>query len=116
MTYVKIGEQRLPATIRGRLADGDWDGRESKAVTCGLTYQEAMELFAEGLTWSIVYQADSYVDQSTGETVTPEEEIYDNSAFSVAGPVTDNRDGTVTVKMGKITDREALEELLEVLG
>ena len=52
----------------------------------------------------------------TGETVTPEEEIYDNSAFSVAGPVTDNRDGTVTVKMGKITDREALEELLEVLG
>ena len=42
------------------------------------------------------------------ETVTPEAETYDNSAYSVAGPITDHRDGTVTVKMGKPTAAELL--------
>lgn len=115
MTYVKIGTQLIPATILGKMEDRAWNGRESKAITCGLSHAEALTLFADGLAWSIVYQADSYADPETGETVTPEAEEYDNSDFSVAGPVTDHRDGTVTVKMGKITDGEALAELLEVL-
>ena len=115
MTYVKIGDQLIPATIRGRVSDGDWGGRESKAITCNLSYQEAAALFVDDAEWAIVYQADPYTDPETGETVTPEAEVYDNSDYSVAGPITDNRDGTVTVKMGKITDREALAELLEVL-
>ena len=36
----------------------------------------------------------------------PYEEIYDNSEYCMAGPITDNRDGTVYVKMGKPTELE----------
>ena len=41
--------------------------------------------------------------------MTPDPAEFDNSDFCVAGDVTDHRDGTVTVKMGKLT---ALEETL----
>ena len=69
-----------------------------------MTYEEAMNLFVDDLDWEIVYE--------DGETT----EVYDNSDFSVAGSVTDNRNGTVTVKMGVITAEEALAELMEVLN
>lgn len=49
-------------------------------------------------------------DPDTGEMVTPEPIRYDNSAFLVAGDITDHRDGTITVKMGRLT---ALEQTLE---
>lgn len=104
MTYVKIGDKMIPASVAGRTKDSNWDDRESKAITLEMTYEEAMNLFVDDLEWSIVYE--------DGETT----EVYDNAEFSVAGPVTDNRDGTVTVKMGRITDGEALAELLEVLA
>lgn len=56
----------------------------------------------------------------------PYEEIYDNSEYCVAGPITDNRDGTVYIKMGKPTELElknkelaeaqvALEEAYELM-
>ena len=96
MTYIKIGETTYPAEITGKVRDTDWNDRESKAITLEMTYAEAMETFVDELPWSIVY--------TEGEIV----EEYDNSEFSVAGPVTDNRDGTVTVKMGKPTADELL--------
>lgn len=115
MTFVKINEILFPASIVGKISDKDWDNRESKAITLEMTYEEAMATFVDGLEWAIVYQADSYTDKD-GSLITPEAETYDNSDYSVAGPVTDNRDGTVTVKMGVITDGEALAELMEVLA
>ena len=96
MTYIKIGETTYPAEITGKVSDRDWDGRESKAITLKMSYAQAMETFVDELPWSIVY--------TEGETT----EEYDNSDFSVAGPVTDNRNGTVTVKMGKPTADELL--------
>jgi hypothetical protein len=116
MTYIKIGETLCPATISGVLNDRSWGGRDSKAITLEMDYATALALFVDDLDWSIVFQPDSYPDPETGETVTPEAEIYDNSGYSVAGPITDNRDGTVTVKMGKPTDAEMLAELMEVLN
>ena len=80
-----------------------------------LTYEEAKSMFVDDAPWAIVYQEDRYMDEN-GETVTPEPVVYDNSDYSVSGPITDNRDGTVTVKMGKITDSEALAELREALN
>ena len=111
MTYVKIGDRQLEASVFGRTMDRDWDGRESKAITCAMTYQEACDLFTDDAAWSIVYQEAAYLDEN-GNTVTPEPVEYDNSAYSVAGPVTDNRDGTVTVKMGKPTAAELLSVLI----
>lgn len=90
MTYLKINDTRYPATFRGYTKDKDWDDRASKAITVEMTYEDAMNTFVDDLEWAIVYE--------DGETT----EVYDNSEYSVAGPVTDNRDGTVTAKMGKL--------------
>lgn len=102
MTYLKINDTLYPAEIRGRVQDRDWNNRESLAVTLEMTYEEAMVLFVDELVWGHVYE-----DGETGETTE-----YDDSDYSVAGPVTDNRNGTVTVKMGKLLDSEALAILL----
>lgn len=101
MTYVKIEDQLIPARICGRRTDMDWDGRESKSITCAMTYAQAAAQFVDGLEWSIVCQEGG-----------AEAAVYDNRAYEVAGPITDNRDGTVTVKMGKATAAELLAELL----
>ena len=104
MTYLKIKDIQIPAEFVGRERDREWDDRASKAITVAMTYEEAMATFVDDLEWAIVYEG--------GETT----EVYDNSEYSVAGPVTDNRNGTVTVKMGKIAAEEALAELMEVLA
>lgn len=106
MIYVKINDALYPAAIRGRVQDRDWDNRESLAVTLEMTYDEAMALFTDDLVWGHVRE-----DDETGETT-----AYDDSDYSVAGAVTDHRDGKVTVKMGQITAEEALAELMEVLN
>ena len=115
MTFVKIGDQKIVASVSGTIYDRGWDGRASKSIQANMTYEEAKTLFADGVEWAIVYEAESYPDEN-GDMVTPDPVIYDNSEYSVSGPITDNRDGTVTVKMGKITDSEALAELMEALG
>ena len=111
MTYVKISEILYPASISGRINDREWDGRESKAITLEMPHAEAAALFVNGVAWSIVCQDPSYTDEE-GKTVTPDPVEYGNSAFCVAGDITDHRDGTITVKMGKLTD---LEETLAIL-
>lgn len=116
MTYIKINDVQYTATVSGVLGDRTWNGRDTKSITLEMTHEAANTLFVDDLAWSIVYQADSYVDAVTKETVVPEPVEYDNSEYCVAGPITDNRDGTVTVKMGKRTDGEMLAELMEVLS
>jgi hypothetical protein len=113
MTYVKINEQLYFANVVGKMSDKEWGNRESAAITLEMTYEEAMAIFVDGLEWSIIHQNESYVD-GNGDTITPDPIEYDNSDFCVAGPVTNNRDDTVTVKMGKYTNEELL--LMEVLG
>ena len=111
MTYVKIGGTEYPAEINGKLADREWDGRDSKAITLTMGYSEAAALFVNGIAWSIV-QRDNVPTldangQPTGET-TEQVSEFDNSDYSVAGSITDNRNGTVTCKMGRPTETETL--------
>ena len=100
MTYIKINDTLYPAAIRGYTKDKAWDDRDSKAITLEMSYADAMALFLDDLDWAIVYE--------DGETT----ETYDSSEWSVAGSVTDNRNGTVTVKMGKPTSDELLAILM----
>lgn len=134
MTYIKINETIFPATISGRVADKDWDNRASKAITLEMTYEEAITLFVDGLSWSIVQQntihsekpiyelnedGDFVLDEN-GEPIQigsePVAEVqeteFDNSEYNLAGDITDHRDGTITVKMGKLTE---LEEAYEIM-
>lgn len=114
MIFVKINGTLYPATISGRVSDKDWDNRESKAITLEMDYATAIGLFVDGLAWSIVQQEEVPVlDESGAQTGTEIQETeYDNSEYSVAGSVTDHRNGTVTVKMGKPTQIELLEAQL----
>lgn len=111
MTYVKIGGTEYPAEINGKLGDLEWDGRDSKAITLTMGYSEAAALFVNGIAWSIVQRESVPVldenGQPTGET-TEQVSEFDNSDYSVAGSITDNRNGTVTCKMGRPTETETL--------
>ena len=113
MIYFKTNGTEYPASIAGKIADRDWGNRESKAVTLTATYAQAAQIFVDGLVWSIVQRDTVPVygedGNPTGETTEQVQEL-DNSAYCVAGPITDNRDGTITAKMGKRTELELLRE------
>lgn len=106
MTYIKIEDVLYPASVSGKLEDRVWDNRESKSITLEMDYVTAAGLFVNDLAWGIIYEE----PQEDGSVVTEE---YDNSEFCVAGSITDNRDGTVTVKMGKHTEVESLQKQIE---
>ena len=114
MIYFKANNTEYPASIAGKVTDRDWGGRESKSITLEMIYTEAAQLFVDGLSWSIVqrdivpvYDKDG---KPTGETDEQVQE-WDNSDYCVAGSITDNRDGTITAKMGKKTQLETEQEL-----
>ena len=109
MTYIKIGNMVYPATIDGFNPDRFWDKRDSKAITLEMTHADAAALFVDGLAWSIVMDVDQ--DQEDGSVVTVQEE-YDNSDYSIAGDITDHRDGTLSVKMGRPTQLEMMQAQL----
>lgn len=114
MIYVKINSTEYQATVNGKLVDRDWDNRDSKAITLEMNYTTAMSLFVDNLAWSIV-QRDTYPEydennQPTGKTVEQVQE-FDNSDYCIAGPITDNRNGTITAKMGRKTELEIEHEV-----
>lgn len=103
---VKINNETYPAEINGKIYDTAWDGRSSKTITLEMEYADAVELFVDGAEWSIIFPVE---DEETHEITMVEE---DNSAYYLAGDITDHRDGTLSIKMGKPTD---LEEILELI-
>ena len=113
MIYFKANNTEYPADIAGKVADRDWGGRESKAVTLTMAHAAAVQLFVDGLSWSIVQRDTVPVYDTDGNpTGKTEEQVqeWDNSDYNVAGSITDNRDGTCTCKMGKKTEVELLRE------
>lgn len=126
MTYVKINGTLYPATINGNMEDRDWDNRESKAITLEMDYATAIDLFVDGLAWSIfeqrevpIFKTDEngnlYRDEAGGLVhlgTEVQETEYDNSEYTIAGDIIDHRDGRITAKMGKLTD---LEEAYEIM-
>lgn len=114
MIFVKINDTLYPASVSGKVSDKDWDGRASKSIKLEMDYATAVGLFVDGMTWSIVQQDEVPVlDEDRNQTGTEMQETeFDNSEYTIAGDVTDHRDGTVTVKMGKFTE---LEEAYEIL-
>lgn len=114
-TYIRINGEEYPATVSGAVCDRAWGDRASKSITLGMDYATAAELFVDEQTWSIIlrekYPVYGEDGRPTGETQETVEE-FDNSDYCVAGPLTDNRDGTVTAKMGKSTELEQAQAAL----
>lgn len=115
MTYIKVNNTLYPAEIDGRIGDYEWDRRDTKSITLNMTYAEVLALLPDNTPWSIV-QKDTV--QKVGEDGQPmvdgsgnpvTEEVtseFDNTEYSMSGVIRDNRDGTVTIKMGKPTEIE----------
>ena len=115
MIQVRIDNQIYDANVSGLRNDSLWENRESKSITLAMDYATAVATFADDVPWSILYQPSDYYDPETQQMVTPAVEEYDNSDYCIAGPITDNRDGTVTVKMGKPTGEELYNILREAV-
>ena len=113
--YIKINNTEYPAEINGNPKDRSWGERGTKTITLTMTATEAAALIPNDTPWSIVQR--DMVDvldeqgQPTGETKEIVNE-YDNSEYSLAGDITDHRDGTVSIKMGKPTETEMLRAQL----
>lgn len=121
MTYVKVNGTQYAASITGKMNDKDWDNRASKAITLEMSYADAVNIFVDDIDWFILQEFEETIeeyDENTGETIlntVTRTDIYDNSDYSIAGSITDNRNGTITVKMGKQTAEELLAMIEEVL-
>ena len=111
--YIKVNNTEYPAAVNGVYNDRSWGDRDTKTITLEMTHAQAAQIFVDGLVWSIVQRDTVPVygedGQPTGE-MTEQVQEWDNSDFCVAGPITDNRDGTCTCKMGKKTEVELLRE------
>lgn len=92
---LRINEKEFPL-LSARAATENMKGfrRDVISLTITATYQEAAAAFTDGSTFTVV-----------DDSVTPAEE-FEYTDHTMAGPITDHRDGTVTVKMGKANTAE----------
>lgn len=107
--YIKVNNTEYPATVDGDRADRNWDGRDTKTITLTMTNAEVAELLPDNTPWSIVQRDMVDVLDEHGHPTGENKEVvneYDNSEYSLAGDITDHRDGTVSIKMGKPTEFE----------
>lgn len=122
MTYIKVNNTLYPATIDGKIADYEWNRRDTKSITLTMTYAEVLALLPDNTPWSIVQkdvvrkydENGKLLVDADGNPVT--EEItteFDNSEYTMSGVIRDNRNGTVTIKMGKLTEIESILSELE---
>lgn len=107
--YIKVNNTEYPAEINGNPKDRSWGDRATKTITLTMSHDAVAALLPDNTQWSIVQRETQDVldeqGQPTGETKEVVNE-YDNSEYSLAGEITDHRDGTVSIKMGKPTEAE----------
>lgn len=107
--YLKVNGQEYPAKFISKYQDLNWDKRETQTIYLTMSHDEVVALLPSGTPWSIVQcdMVDVLDEQGkpTGETKEVVNE-YDNSEYTLAGDITDHRDGTVSIKMGKPTESE----------
>lgn len=117
--YIKVNNTEYPAAISGVYNDRTWDGRDTKSITLTMTTTEVVALLPDNTPWSIVLR--ETVDKldndgnPTGETKEVVNE-WDNSEYSLSGAITDHRDGTVSIKMGKPTETESAKATVTALA
>ena len=113
--YIKVNNTEYPAEINGNPKDRSWGERDTKTITLTMTAAEAAALLPDNTPWSIVQREMVDVLDEQGKPTGETKEVfneYDNSEYSLAGDITDHRDGTVSIKMGKPTETETLRAQL----
>lgn len=117
--FIKVGGQEYPATLIYNYKDRNWDMRETQTVQLTMPYAQAVSLLTTGTPWFNVFREtvdkldnDGNPTGQTEEVVTEE----DMSAYSLSGAITDHRNGTVSIKMGKPTESESAKATVTVLA
>ena len=117
--YIKVNQTEYPAAVNGVNNDRTWDGRDTKTITLTMTHDEAAALLPDNTPWSIVQREMMDVLDEQGKPTGETKEVvneYDNSEYSLAGDITDHRDGTVSIKMGKPTEAENAKATVTALA
>ena len=113
--YIKVNNTEYPATVNGNRADHNWGDRDTKTIRLTMPYAQAAALLPDNTPWSIVQRETVDKLDEQGQPTGQTEEVvneWDNSAYSLSGAITDHRDGTVSIKMGKPTETETLRAQL----
>ena len=117
--FIKVAGQEYPAKAIYLYKDRNWDMRETQTVHLTMPYAQAAALLTSGTPWSNVFREtvdkldnDGNPTGQTEEVVTEE----DMSAYSLAGEITDYRDGTVSITMGKPTEAESAKATVTALA
>lgn len=117
--FIKVNGQEIPATVINRYQDADWGGRSTQTLYLAMSHDEAAALLPDNTPWSIVQREMVDVLDEQGKPTGETEEVvneYDNSEYSIAGDITDHRDGTVSIKMGKPTETESAKATVTALA
>ena len=114
--FIKVNGVEYPATLIYNYKDRNWDMRETQTVHLTMPYAQAAALLTSGVQWSNVFRETKDVLDENGMLTGQTEEVVteeDMSAYSLSGAITDHRDGTVSIKMGKPTETETLRAQLK---
>lgn len=117
--YVKVNNTEYPATVNGNLVDRNWNGRDTKTIYLTMSYDAVAALLPDNTPWSIIQRDTVDVLDEQGKPTGETKEVvneYDNSAYSIAGDITDHRGGTVSIKMGKPTETENAKATVTALA
>lgn len=104
-TFLKANNTETPCEAAEHYRDSAW-GRPTCTVTIKGSAAEIAALLPNNAPWSLIERED-VLDESgapTGQTVDHERDMSD---YSLSGDITDHRDGTVSIKMGKPTEEES---------
>ena len=118
-TYIKVNNTEYPAEINGNFKDRSWGERDAKTITLTMTTTEVAALLPNNTPWSIVLRETVNKLDNDGNPTGETEEVvneWDNSEYSLAGDITDHRDGTVSIKMGKPTETENAKATVTALA
>ena len=117
--YIKVNNTEYPAEINGNPKDRSWGERDTKTITLTMTATEAAALLPSGTPWSIVQRETVNKLDNDGNPTGQTEEVvneWDNSEYSLSGAITDHRDGTISIKMGKPTETESAKATVTALA
>lgn len=113
-TYLKANNTETPCEAAEHYRDSAW-GRPTCTVTIKASAAEIAALLPNNAPWSLIEREDA-LDESgmlTGQTVDHERDM---SEYSLSGDITDHRDGTVSIKMGKPTETESAKATVTALA
>ena len=111
---LKANNTETPCEAAEHYRDSAW-GRPTCTVTIKASAAEIAALLPSNAPWSLIEREDvlDELGAPTGQTIDHERDM---SAYSIAGDITDHRDGTVSIKMGKPTETESAKATVTALA